>query len=622
ERDQFFSGREFQRFFAQSAQSVIVRANPPEFTIIAVSDAYVKLSNVPREVMLGRNLFDIFPDNDTDPSGKLSASKAFHEVIATRKAVSLPVYRYDIFVPAEGKLMPFYWSNINEPLLSDDGTTVDYIVNTTTNITEQIQLEEAEKNARRSVEHVQQRINNIFMNAPVGMVMLSRDNYIIEYANQLMYRMWNKGTSEQIIGQSIFSVIRELEASGLRAAYDRVVNEAEPFYQVEVPVTYDRDGEVKPYFFNIHMEPVHNLDGEVTGLMILTHDVTESLASRREIEASEERLRMASEATGLGTYDVDLLRHEIVHSPELATIFGRPADQKVSWDEFINVIHPEDRGIREMAFQRALATGIYFYEARLLLPDNTVRWMRAKGKIIYDETNRPVRIIGTVIDTTDDKQEEMRKNDFLAIASHELKTPLTSLKLLLEIMGGSFTAAGAIPPGVLLQKANRQVNRMTSLIHDFLNLSRIESGKVDLDKRMADLNQLISHTVDEQRILLGAGSLEFFPGQIPELSFDRDKLVQVVENMVTNAIKYSGREPQITVRSILSDNEVVVSVEDRGIGIDASHLPRIFQRFYRVEQQQAKLFSGFGSRATASDKRFAFVEAKVLLNEIINEDDV
>ncbi|RYY54095.1 MAG: PAS domain S-box protein [Chitinophagaceae bacterium] len=592
--ESFFSGRDFQRFFAQSMQSLIIRANHPFFTIVAVSDAYLSMVQMSREEVINRHLFEVFPDSDSDPSGRSSAMQAFIDVIETHAPVELPVYRYEIFVPAENRMVSYYWANKNEPVLSADGSTVEFIINTTTNITDRILLEKARQDARREVELVQQRINMMFMNAPIGMVMLSRDNYIIEYANQMMYKMWNKGSGEQLIGRSVFSVIRELEANGLRAVYDKVVQESEAFYQTDVPVTYDRDGVVKTYYFNIHMEPVHNLAGHVTGLMILAHDTTESLASRRDIEASEERLRMASEATGLGTYDVDIVNNVIVHSPELAMIFGQPADRKLSWSQFVNIIHPEDRPIRDRAYARALRTGIYNYEARLDPGEGLTRWMRAVAKVYFDSGKKPVRIIGTVIDITEDKLREIRKNDFLAIASHELKTPLTSLKLLLGVLGGGYAAAADYTPTALLEKSNQQVNKMTALIHDFLDLSRIESGKVEFESTPTNLNDLVVRVIDEQRILLAAGYINFEPGEIPVVPADSDKLAQVLDNLLNNAIKYSGREPQIRVRTFTSGEEVIVSVSDNGIGIDESHHPRIFQRFYRVDQQQAKLFAGFG----------------------------
>ncbi len=573
---------------------MVVKANPPFFTMLAASDRFLELTQKDRADVTGKNLFNVFPDNDADPSGKLSAYRAFVEVIATRTQVDLPVYRYDIFVPAEGRQVPFYWSNRNEPILSADGTAVEYIINTTTNITARILLEKKEAESRHQALYLQQRINDMFMKAPIGMVLLTREKYIIEYANEMMCRMWNKGSADEVLARGVFELIPELESNGLRPIYDGVVNNDQPFFADEIPVTYNRDGTTQTYFFDIHMEPLHDVTGAVTGLMILTNDVTSSLTSRRQIAASEERLRMASEATGLGTFDVDLLNWQIYHSPELAVIFGSERDARLAWDDLVEQILPEDLPIRERAFERALVTGHYYYELRIRWKDQSVHWIRTHGKFHFDEAHKPIRLLGTSLEITEQKQEEMRKNDFLAIASHELKTPLTSLKLMIAILNEETGDAQIHNRPELLSKANRQINKMTALIHDFLDLSRIETGKVSMTMRPTSVNDLIARTVEEHRLLVSRGSIRFLDAEVPMLVIDEEKIGQVLDNILSNAIKYSRREPEIVIATRHDAAEVTVSITDSGIGIDHADQSRIFERFYRVDDGGSKSGSGFG----------------------------
>lgn len=591
--DSLYTGAMFQSFFKDSPQSVLIKANAPHFTILAVSDRFVEISLKSRDELLGQNLFDVFPDNAKDPSGKESALSAITEVMKTKKKVDLPIYKYDIYSSETDRMEPFYWSNSNQPVFNAAGE-VGYIVNTTSNVTAQVMLKEIAATSEENLVLQQQRLNKMFLKAPMGMALHSKDDFVIEYANEAICRMWNKGGPEEVLGHSIFNLIPSLQESGYRQIYQQVVETGIPYQSKESPVTYDRNGVMETYYFDLNLEPVYGPKKEITGILSLANEVTEQVLTRKNIANAEERLRLASEATGIGSWDLDLQTREIIYSSSLADLFGYPGISNLSHAQLRAVIHPEDTDIVEIAFQTALISGKYNYQARIMRPDKLIYWIKVMGKVVFSKEGTPLRMLGTVIDITESKQEEIQKNDFIAIASHELKTPLTSLKAYAQLLK---TGKGVTDPAFVASIGTRiegQINKMTKLVYSFLDLSKIESNKTELRKELIDLNQIIADVASDYLFQEKNHPVTFEPEELPLISADRHKITQVIDNLISNAIKYSPQGGKVIVTAKLKDQELLVSVQDHGIGIDNHHTQKIFDRFYRIDDLQAKNASGFG----------------------------
>ena len=203
-------------------------------------------------------------------------------------------------------------------------------------------------------------------------------------------------------------------------------------------------------------------------------------------------------------------------------------------------------------------------------------------------------MLGTLVDITESKRDEIRKNDFIAMASHELKTPLTSLKAYLQLLETKL--AGTSDPFVktAVVKCGNQVNKMTALIHGFLDLSKLEPGKLKLVRTTFDISQLIEEVINESRVLSNSHTLRFESSGEININADRAKIGQVIMNLINNAIKYSPRGSHIVLHCETKDDSLVVSVADEGIGIKAKDQEKIFQRFFRAEEDEYKNISGFG----------------------------
>lgn len=159
---------------------------------------------------------------------------------------------------------------------------------------------------------------------------------------------------------------------------------------------------------------------------VLSEQALEAEA-RIKLQDAEERLRLAVEATGLGTWDLDLLTGEIIHSPRLAEIFGKPSTEKLTHQALRDQIHPDDVPVILKAFDKALKKGTYFYEARVIWDSEAEHWIRTHGKVVYNAQNEPVRLIGTILDVTGqriliDELKRSEENLRMATQAAELGT--------------------------------------------------------------------------------------------------------------------------------------------------------------------------------------------------------
>ncbi|HEX2910855.1 MAG TPA: ATP-binding protein [Chloroflexia bacterium] len=199
-------------------------------------------------------------------------------------------------------------------------------------------------------------------------------------------------------------------------------------------------------------------------------------------------------------------------------------------------------------------------------------------------------------DTTPDRTAEQLKNEFIAVVSHELRTPLSAIQGFSELL----LTQDAAPERrrIWLEMINRESVRLTSLLDDMMSLSGIESGRIELRLERVDLNPLVRQCVEILRIGTSKHSFKLeIEENLPAVRVDRDKLVQILNNIIGNAIKYSTNGGQIVIKACyaLQDSGAIqVSVSDQGVGIPHDELSRIFEKFYRVQAGKAKEVKGTG----------------------------
>ncbi len=190
--------------------------------------------------------------------------------------------------------------------------------------------------------------------------------------------------------------------------------------------------------------------------------------------------------------------------------------------------------------------------------------------------------------------QEKQKDNFIGLASHELKTPVTSVKAFAQVLHTKFKKAGDEESALLLMKMGGQLNKLTGLIGDLLDASKLERGKLQFDKKFFDFNEVVEEIVEEMQRTTDNHKIIKKLDRTKSIYGDRNRIGQVLINLLTNAIKYSPQADKVIVKTRRDKDGVTLSIQDFGVGIPKDAKEHVFEQFYRVDGKREETFPGMG----------------------------
>lgn len=472
------------------------------------------------------------------------------------------------------------------------------------NITER---KKAEQKIRESEEK-----NRLFIeHAPAAMAMFDKEMRYISASNQWMKEY---DLQRDIIGKKHYDLFpnilqrwKEVHSRCMKGA----VEKAEEDYYVKDNGT--------PVWLKWEVYPWYQSRDEIGGIVIFTENISERKKAEQAIKESEERFRMLATEAPLFVW----LTNEKLQTTYLNKAGQEYFDVKepfdtstLSWKKYI---HPDDLSVVLDIMNNAAKNHMpYTLEMRLKNgKTGEYRWFLDKGQPRY-ENEKFIGFIGTSLDIHQklraEKQEQKKqkkalqkalqndklKSDFIKMASHELKTPVTSIKGFVQLLLTMINESKEKELSPLMVRSSlvsieRQVNRLTRLMSELLDLSRLESGQFELSLEEYSLNELMIDIVQDILYTRPKQQINLYHEFECKIFCDKDRLSQAVMNLLMNAIKYSpGTEKiDVTIKKF-SEALVAISIVDYGIGINKKDHEKIFERFYRVEGKTEITYQGFG----------------------------
>ncbi|SDP59979.1 PAS domain S-box-containing protein [Mucilaginibacter sp. OK268] len=434
-----------------------------------------------------------------------------------------------------------------------------------------------------------ERLKRFFMQAPAAICVLDGPNFVFELVNPPYQQLF---PGRKLTGNPLLEALPELKDQLIWDILKNVYKTGNTFEGKEllVPMAREANGPIEDRYFTFIYQARYDGTNKVDGIMVFVFEVTEAVLVRQKEKENEERFRFLLNAmpqqvwTARPNGKLDYVNEVICED------FGRSADDIIGqgWQTFI---HPDDQQACLKKWLTALRTGHeYLVEFRLKFQDGQYRWHLARAVPLIE--NGEIKLwLGTNTNIDIQKNNEQKKDEFLSIASHELKTPLTSIKAFNQLMMRIND-----PPKLndLIQKSAAHVLRLEKLISDLLDVSRINAGKMDYNMETFNFYEMLKDTIDGVQHTTASHQIILESAEDITYTGDRFRLEQVVNNLLTNAIKYSPEANTITVNCTLhEDNSLIVSVQDFGIGIEEKNLSRLFERYYRVDNT-AMRFEGLG----------------------------
>jgi len=360
----------------------------------------------------------------------------------------------------------------------------------------------------------------------------------------------------------------------------------------------------------LNARQIDNVNGEKL-ILLSIEDITDKrkvesglAEAERLLSESKERLKAAVDSAGLGTWDYNPQTKEFIGDKRCREIFGLSQSNHMSLATFLSVTNSDDRDKMEARINETLKgynSGEFDIEYKTIPINGKIKWLKARGRAYFNQNKVAVRFIGTLLDITvqkliDEATVELlrKKDEFISIASHELKTPITSLKGALQIIERTALKGGDIKTVEnFIQKAIKQVNKLTELIKDLLDVTKIQSGKLLLSKTQFMLDELITECCGELQIEAEKHTLVIEGDTNVEIYADRNRLEQVLINLVANAVKYSPEGGKVIISVEKVKEGIKIAVTDFGIGIPENNIHLIFDRFYRVDETSQR-YAGLG----------------------------
>lgn len=345
-------------------------------------------------------------------------------------------------------------------------------------------------------------------------------------------------------------------------------------------------------------------DGRLLGGFGITQDITDLKAAEQALRESEERFQLAAEVGRLGTWDWDMRSGEIFWSRGHYELLGyQEGEVRPGYESWVQRVHAEDRAQSEAEVRRTMQERTDFVaEYRVLWPDGSVHWMSARGRYEYDDDGSCRRMVGIMADITSLKQAEIalreadqRKDEFLAMLAHELRNPLTPIRNAAHVLGHLDLAEPRLHWAQDI--IERQVGHLTRLVDELLDVSRIVRGKVTLQLAPVELADLVRQTRESVQPIMSAKGhrLEVrMPEDKVYIQGDLVRLVQILQNLLTNAAKYTPDGGRIELLGQVRETEMEFRVRDNGMGISPELLPSVFDLFRQGKRTLDRAQGGLG----------------------------
>lgn len=345
------------------------------------------------------------------------------------------------------------------------------------------------------------------------------------------------------------------------------------------------------YFWGvITTRPLYTPKGRLAGFIILTRDVTEtkrleaiSLENERRVNEVLERIPLAViivDKEGVITYVNDYTFHVIGFGQE--DLVGR---------KFLEFLTPAEAR-RYVARRRTVlkrGRGLDMFAIPVRTKSGEVRKVTWTTIVLHDTLGNASGTLSMGEDITRREQLDEQRTAFLSVASHELRTPITTIQLLLDILEKKH--ASLLSHISELRMLRREVERLNELIGEMLDISRVETGKLSISLHKVDIDGLIQEVIEKMQFIAGKRIIHYTPVKRYLVRGDAKRLEQVLTNLLTNAIKYSPDQSEVFIETRQRQNRIVIFVKDQGIGIAKNKVEHVFDRFYQVSSASKQ---GFG----------------------------
>ncbi|WP_295667502.1 PAS domain S-box protein [uncultured Mucilaginibacter sp.] len=543
----------------------------PDYVVELINPPLGELYGQTPDGMMGKPVFEVL----THAKG-LGFEELLDDVRLTGKpfrghGLSAPIYR-------NGKLETVYLDFVYEPFREDDGA-ISGVIAIATEVTEQVyarqQLEEAEERARLAVDAV--GLGTFDLSLLTGEMITSK-----QFANIFGY-------DEPVSRHGYVKVFHPADLESRKKAHEAALKTGRLLYEARV-LWPDKS----THWVRVEGKVYYDTGGKAIRILGTLLDITGQKKAKEALAESEQLLRSITSAAPTTLWMTDEYGLITYVNQTWVDWTGMPIEAHIGTKWTGHIIEEDKENATEKFENALLNRSMYEVEFRINHIDGTTHWCVANGRPQYRRDGRFSGYIGACVDITEQKYMQQQKDDFIGIASHELKTPVTSLKAYTQVLERMLQKKGDIREAEMIGRMDGQLNRLTSLIGDLLDVTKFNSGKLQFNNQEYDFNTILDELLEDLQRTTTKHTIvkKLVPAGL--IHGDKERIGQVITNLVTNAIKYSPHSDKIIVYTNIDSDEITLCVQDFGIGIAKKNLNMVFEQFYRVSGEMQHTFPGLG----------------------------
>ncbi|AMR30254.1 hypothetical protein A0256_01875 [Mucilaginibacter sp. PAMC 26640] len=478
-----------------------------------------------------------------------------------------------------GQLEDVFLNFVYHPLKNQDNE-VDSIMLIATVVTEQVE-------AKQALRDFNERLQMAFEAGSLGATEVDWATGIMNSTEQFKNN-YGRTADEDFNYPDLFeSMLPQYRADIKKLVTSAIENKT--IYRGEYEVQWP-DGSV--HWISAHGKPKFDTDGNIVKMIGLNSDITKQVMARKELESAEHKFRLITDNIAQLAWMADQTGDIFWYNRRWFDYTGTSLEEMQGWG-WQKVHHPNhiDRVVKKL--KHHFNTGEIWEDTFPIRgADGEYRWFLSKAVPTKDEQGQIVSWLGTNTDITVQHRLEQQKDEFISIASHELKTPVTSLKASLQLLDRMKDKPFTHMHTRLIEQSYRSMEKMGALIDDLLNSNSITEGQLSINKTTFTVAEMLNGCCSHVRI---AGKYDLIVEGEKHLQIhaDEQRIDQVIVNLVNNAVKYAPDSKDIYLTVERLGNNAKISVTDSGPGISPQQLPYLFDRYYRVSHE-GKLYTGLG----------------------------
>ena len=400
---------------------------------------------------------------------------------------------------------------------------------------------------------------------------------------------------EERVGKNIFRspIVHPDDMGELRGMLEQSVANPEKIIKTEFRIKHKNGSfiAVEAIAQNLLNNP------RINGIVAVYRNITESKKMEAKIKEERDRVRNYIDVAGVMLVVIGSdLKVQLINKKG-AEILGYEEEEIVGKNWFNNFL-PKTTGQQVKYKFKNLLKGnleqMEYYENPVVTRDGEERLIAWNNTFLKDGNGNIIAILSSGEDITERREMEFRKDDFIALASHELKTPVTSLKMFVQVLEKNINHLDASATSGMLSTMDKQIDKLTEIVNGLLDVSRVQQGKLEYERKELPMGELIKETVQSVQRINKTHKIQIDSQTNTKVMVDKSRIGQVLTNLINNAIKYSPNADKIIVSSKKVYGNVIVSVQDFGIGIPKNQQLKVFDRFYQVDNPRAKTNPGLG----------------------------